>query len=167
VPWETIYGEIGKARKMWGPDILMDSTGMGGDVVMDALESRSYCPIHDQNVLNGHLCRDRAGNALGCRAADYLPLGCVEGFNFSGTTKKQLIEHLRNVLSIGYNALDEGKPFGHLKVPPIVQLEEEMSFYTWDDKGLVTDCVMALGLACWAGLEDVIGEVSTGSPWGV
>jgi hypothetical protein len=166
VPWETIYTEIGKARKAWGPDILMDSTGMGGDVVMDALESRSFCPIHDRTVMTGQLCRDRDGNSMGCNVRQHLPLGCVEGFNFSGTTKKQLIEHLRNVLAHGYQMLDPEAPFGLLRVPPIVQLEEEMSFYAWDDKGLSTDCIMALGLAAWAGLEDVVGDVSIGSPWG-
>jgi hypothetical protein len=166
VPWETIYQEVGKARKAWGAEILVDSTGMGGDVVLDALESRVFCPTHNRNNLTGTLCTDRDGQPLGCYASDYLPLSCAEGFNFSGTTKKQLIEHLRNVMSLGYRPNEEGLVYGGLRVPPIVQLEEEMSFYSWDDSKLVTDCLMSLALACWIGLEDVVESASVGSPWG-
>lgn len=166
VPWETIYREIGLARLLWGPNILCDSTGMGGDVVMDALESRFICVKHRRTVLVGSRCLDRDGNPLGCTSHDYLPLSCASGYDFSGTTKKQLVEHVRNVLSVGYDHEQPGKEFGLIRCPPIVQLEEEMSFYAWDDKRLVTDCVFSLALAAWDGLEDPLDDPDFRSPAG-
>lgn len=166
VPWETIYAEVGKARQMWGRHILVDSTGMGGDVIMDALESRSWCVTHQQNNLADATCTDGRGNRLeGCSSADYLPLACVEGYSFQTASKRLLIEHLRSQMSEGYKAGTD-RPFGAIRVPPIVQLEEEMSFYIWEDKKLITDCLMSLALAVWLGLEDPISGVAVGSPWG-
>jgi len=174
VPWESIYRECGRAAHMWGPSILADSTGMGGDVIFENLESRYYCPIHDRTLQKededgGGVCRDRRGNALGgCGLLDeegsplYANLGCVDGFEFQTKSKKNLMEHLRNTLQVGYlQGSDE--PFGWLRSPPIAQLEEELSFYAWDDKGLMTDCVMALALAAWQGLEDVPQPALIGS----
>lgn len=171
VPWETIYREIGRTMSRFGPSCLMDSTGMAGDVILDALEGRRYCPTHDRTVLidpngGGGICRDRHGKALGdCDERLHVPLGAVEGFIFSTNSKKQLVEHLRNVLGVGYRAGSD-EEFGWLRVPPITQLEEEMSFYAWDDKGLDTDTVMALALAAWQGLEDVPAPILIGSVHG-
>jgi hypothetical protein len=167
VPWESIYTEIGRVVSVYGSSALADSTGMGGDVVMDALENRLYCRVHDQTrMIGGGGCTDKRGRfAGGCGPESWVQLSNVEGYNFSGTTKKQLVEHLRNVLQIGYRYGSE-QPFGHLRVPPIVQLEEEMSFYIWDDKGLETDTLMSLALAVWQGLEDAPGNVLVGSVHG-
>lgn len=166
VPWEGIYREIGRAASMWGPSILADATGMAGDVILDALEERHYCQVHDRVFMREMgFCRDRHGEALGgCggqRHPPFIPLNCVEGFQFTKQSKAGLIEHLRNLLAHGYHAGSED-PFGMLRCPPIVQLEEEMAFYSWDDKGLDTDTVMALGLAAWQGLENVVGESHVG-----
>lgn len=163
VPWEGIYREFGRAASMWGPSILMDSTGMAGDVILDALEERAYCPIHDRIVLReSGLCRDRHGKALGgCDSANYVVLGCVEGYQFTKNSKQALVEHLRTLLSVGYHAGSDD-PFGYLRCPPIVALEEELSFYSWDDKKLETDCVMALSLAAWQGIELSAGESAVG-----
>jgi hypothetical protein len=76
------------------------------------------------------------------------------------------VEHLRNVLSVGYDFQTPDVDFGHLRIPPIVQLEEELSFYAWDDKKLVTDSVFSLALAAWSGLEDPRGDSLFGSPFG-
>ena len=51
-------------------------------------------------------------------------------------------------------------------IPPIAQLEEELSFYAWEDKKLQTDCVFSLALAAWAGLEDARPDPYNGSPAG-
>lgn len=165
VPWEAIYAEIGKARAIFGPNVLLDSTGMGGDVVMDALESRHYCEKHHESLLIGQRCL-RDGKPRDCRPEEYHPLSVVEGYAFSTTTKKQLVEHLRNCLSVGYSAREPERDFGWLRTPPIVQLEEELSFYSWDDKGLDTDCLFSLCLAAWSGLEDPIDDASFGSVYG-
>lgn len=165
VPWETIYGEIGKARMLWGPNILVDSTGPGGDVVMDALDSRVYCPKHHQSLLVGYRCL-RDGKPRDCKQHDYLPLSCCEGYHFSGPSKVELVEHLRNCLGVGYQKDDPTGDFGWLRCPPIVQLEEEMSFYSWDDKKLETDCLMSLALAAWSGLEDPVDDPAYGSVYG-
>lgn len=168
VPWESIYLEVGRVAHAFGQNILADSTGMAGDVIFDALEGRRYCPVHDRTVLidphgGGGVCRDRDGNPLSppC-SSTHIPLACVEGYDFTTNSKKQLIEHLRNAAQVGYRRGSD-EPFGWLRVPPIVQLEEELSFYAWDDKGLDTDTVMSLALAAWQGLEDVPASPYLGS----
>ena len=167
VPWETIYTDIGRAVAIYGPNALMDSTGMGGDVVMDALESRCYCTKHDRTILLGNVCQDD-GVALDCNPdRDFVHLDCVEGYEFGGGTgekKKRLIEHLRNAMGVGYRR--DNVDFGWLRCPPIVELEEELTFYAWDDKRLMTDCVMSLALAVWAGLEEILPEAAFGSVYG-
>jgi len=166
VPWDSIYAEVGRARQLFGPNILCDSTGPGGDVVMDALESSLYCPEHHRVVKQGSRCMNDNGAMLNCSPREYLPLSCAEGFAFSAQRKKELIDHLRLVLSSGYDSSQPDANFGNLRVPPIVQLEEELSFYAWEDRKLQTDCVFSLALACWLGLEDPVGRVSVGSPFG-
>ena len=98
---------------------------------------------------------------MNCDADDYLSLSCCEPFHFTGTTKKELVEHLRNVLSVGYRP--GAVEFGHLRCPPIAQLEEELTFYTWDDRKLMTDFLFSLALAAWAGLEDPLQDPEYGS----
>jgi hypothetical protein len=171
VPWDSIYSEVGKVRQLFGPNILIDSTGMGGDVVLDALESRRFCPVHGVAVLNDSRCLGPDMQPLDCVVDDYLPLSCVEGFSFNpqghSSGKKQLVDHLRNCLSVGYMASRiSGEEFGWLRCPPIPQLEEELGFYTWDDKGLDTDCLFALALAAWHGLEDPVKDALVGSVHG-
>lgn len=167
VPWETIYGEIGKARAFFGPNLLVDSTGPGGDVVMDALESRLYCPIHHRTFLVGSPCpAPNGGIGNECKPGLHLALSSAEGFHFSGSTKKELVEHTRNVLESGYSSQDPDAPFGLVRCPPIPELEEEMAFYSWDDKKLTTDSLFSLALACWSGLEDAIEAPVFGSVYG-
>lgn len=168
VSWDTIFAEVGRAAALFGPNILCDSTGMGGDVVMDQLESRFYCADHHVAHTENSRCRADDGRAKECDKADYIPLSCCEGYEFGGGTgrrKANLIDHLRNVLSVGYQHYGSDGDFGWLRCPPIPQLEEEMSFYSWDDKGLETDCLMALALAAWHGLEDLVADPSHGSPF--
>lgn len=164
VPWETIYGEIGKARAIFGPNILLDSTGPGGDVVMDALESRLYCAVHNETFLVGSSCPSRGKDE--CKLDHHLSLSCVEGFHFTGPTKKELVEHLRNVTEVGYSSVDPSRDYGWIRSPPIPELEEEMAFYAWDDKKLTTDSLFSLALAAWSGLEDPIEDASFGSVYG-
>lgn len=163
VPWETIYGEIGKARAIFGTNILIDSTGPSGDVVMDALENRLYCIRHERCHLKGDGCP----NCLADRrdfdpARLWLPIP-ADGYAFGPTSKQLLVEHLRNVLSVGYDFATPDVDFGLIRTPPIVQLEEELSFYAWVDTKLVTDCVFSLALAAWSGLEDPRGDSLVGS----
>lgn len=177
VPWDSIYREVGRAVHLFGPSVLADSTGMAGDVIMDNLEDRRYCPIHDRVVTSDAVyCRDRHGQVLGGCPPDYKEyddadgpawkrLACVDGFEFQTKSKRNLIEHLRNVLQVGYVAGTDN-PFGLIRTPPIVKLEEELSFYAWDDKGLETDTVMALALAAWQGLEDMPKAALLGSVYG-
>jgi hypothetical protein len=168
VPWEGIYREVGRCVHMWGPSVIADATGMAGDVILDALQERKFCPIHDR-VLTQDLshCRNaRTGVEIGgCKRDQMIPLSCVDGFQFTRSSKQGIIEHLRNILSSGYRSGTD-EPFGLLRCPPIVQLEEELSFYSWDDKHLDTDTVMALALACWQGLELAPGESFVGSVYG-
>ncbi len=165
VPWEAIYAEVGRAVYLFGSNVLCDSTGPAGDVVMDALESRLYCPAHHKTFELGHRCM-RDGEARGCDPGTYVPLSCCEGYAFSASTKKELVDHMRVVLSSNYDVGNPDKEFGYLRTPPIVQLEEEMSFYTWDDKKLMTDCLFSLALAAWSGIEDSVGSAYVGSVFG-
>jgi hypothetical protein len=167
VPWDSIYAEIGRARELFGTNILCDSTGPGGDVVMDNLHGSLYCPEHRRVVKVNSFCTDHNSVPLPHRDGHvYLPLSCCDGYDFNGANKKQLVDHLRLVLSAGYDSRTPDVPFGNLRVPPIVQLEEEMTFYAWDDKKLETDCLFSLALACWSGLEEPVAEPAYGSPYG-
>lgn len=171
VPWESIYREIGRAMWLFGPSFLGDATGMAGDVIFDNLYSRAYCPIHDRTFMLEHgRCIGTDGMPLPVKLVEGDPLygatacsdaavnlGAVEDFVFSTNSKKQLIEHSRNTMSVGYIQGSE-EPFGWIRIPPIVQIEEEHAFYAWDDKGLDTDTVMSLALALWMGLKDVPQE---------
>lgn len=159
VPWETIYTEVGRAREMFGPNILVDSTGMAGDVIIDALDGRMYCPIHHRSLMGQDRCPEGT-----CDREWYLSIP-VDAFSFQTASKKQLLEHLRDKMGQGY-LMGSGKPFGALRIPPIVQLEEELSFYAWDDKRLETDCLMSLALAVMHGMDDVVGDVLVGSTVG-
>jgi hypothetical protein len=165
VPWEELYREAGKARMMFGPNILFDGTGPAGDVIADALESRSYCPLHHNTVREGVCVRD--GQVLhGCGELLWLPLSCCEPFIFSTNTKKELVEHLRDRMSEGYDARFPDAQYGRIRTPPIADLEEELSFYSWDDKKLMTDTIFSLALAAWSGLEDEVGDWIEGSVHG-
>jgi hypothetical protein len=162
VPWPTIYATIGRAVYLFGTNVLLDSTGIG-DVVLNEIEGQFYCDKHRKVNPWGHVCQ-RDGQPLGgCKTEEYTPLGCAEGFHFSGPSKKELVEHLRTVLDAHYDHKNPEGPFGNLRCPPIPQLEEELTFYTWDDKKLQTDCLFALALAAWSGLEDPCGEYALGS----
>jgi hypothetical protein len=163
VPWEGLYREAGRYASMWGPSILCDATGMAGDVILDALEERHYCPIHDRTVMREvGRCLGPDGKELGgCKPKYMIPLNCVDGIQFTKSSKQGLIEHLRSAMSQGYRAGSDER-FGLIRMPPIAQIEEEMSFYSWDDKHLDTDTVMALALAAWDGLELATGDVAFG-----
>ena len=170
VPWEAIYAEVGRAAAMWGPNILCDASGPAGDVVMDALGSRQYCALHHRTLEMDQRCTDRGGNFIGCERESYIWLNVCDGYYFStgqGQAKKELVEHLRNVLGHGYRGPATGEDFGWLRTPAIPQLEEELTFYTWDDKRLQTDCLFSLALSCWSGLEDIVGDPAVGAAYGV
>lgn len=167
VPWESIYEEVGRAVYYFGPNVLVDASGPAGDVIVDALMGRHYCPVHHRTPLVGGRCM-RDGEVLGCEAGAYVPLSCIDGYYFSsgqGQAKKELVEHLRNTMAVGY-APDAEEAWGWIRTPNIPQLEEELTFYTWDDKRLMTDCIFALALAAWSGLEDVVGSAAVGSAYG-
>ena len=166
VPWDSIYAEVGKAVHLFGPNFLCDSSGPGGDAAMDALEGRVYCAEHHRANLGGTRCQVN-GQSLSCNAEDYISLACCEGYHFTATTKKDLVEHLRLVLGVGYDprrsVLEPYYKFGWLRSPPIVQMEEELAFYAWDDKRLETDVLFSLALATWNGLEDQVQDAKIGS----
>jgi hypothetical protein len=168
VAWESIYAEVGRAILMFGPNVLCDSTGPGGDSAMDALENRLYCPVHHRTLLSDTpFCVDEDGfPRVECRKT-VISLGSCEGFHFTGVSKKDIVDHLRICLSVGQNPLDRDEPFGWIRTPPIPQLEEELVFYTWDDKKLETDCLFSLALAAWSGLDDPVGDPVAGDPYGV
>ena len=151
-PWPQIYAEIGRAQHFFPGELLVDATGSGGDVILEELESRLYCPEHHSCFEASHLCpHHHTGD---CSRKRYERLN-PEGFIFTSSTKVQLINHLQAVLGSGYRITEPDVEFGALRVPPISQLEEEMSVYAWDDKKLETDCVMSLALAAW-GLQDIV-----------
>ena len=166
VPWEELYVEVGKAREMFGPNILFDGSGPAGDVILDALESRSYCPVHKRTIKTGEYCQQDGQILSGCNPDIYLLLSCCDPYVFSQASKRELVENLRNVMADGYDAAHPERPFGLIRVPPITQLEEEFSFYAWDDKKLQTDALFSIALAAWSGLREVLGEPVVGSPMG-
>lgn len=165
VPWSTIYGEIGRVRELFGPNILLDGTGVG-DVVLNELEGLVYCVVHRLAIPAGYVCMRDGEPIGGCSPSKHhLPMSCCTGYVFGEKSKKQLVDHLRIVLGSGYDQRNPGGDFGLLRSPPIPQLQEEMTFYAWEDKKLETDCLFSLALAAWEGLEDQAGTASVGSPY--
>jgi len=63
----------------------------------------------------------------------------AQGFVFTGRSKVDLITNLQ----VGLEKQDVLFPF-------VRELVDELQSYAWDDKALVTDCVMSLALAVWA-----------------
>jgi hypothetical protein len=105
VPWESIYREVGRALAIFGPSAIGDATGMSGDVIFDALESRRYCTLHDRTFLVADgICYDREGlERRDCKPHEHhISLGTVDAYQFTAGSKKELIENFRNVLGIGY-----------------------------------------------------------------
>jgi hypothetical protein len=63
----------------------------------------------------------------------------AQGYIFTPRTKLDLLTNLQVVLEKR-----------EIRFPFIRELVDELQGYEWDDKALVTDCVMSLALACWA-----------------
>lgn len=156
VPWDTIYAEIAKpALHLFPGQLLIDSSASAGDIIQEALESRVYCSQHNLCFTADARC------PFGNCSQHWVPYGVVDGYPFTGTSKVALVNHLQNVLGQGYDQNDPLKPFGRLRCPNIVHLADELALYSFDDKKLMTDCVFALALACWAGLEDLPFPIGT------
>jgi hypothetical protein len=166
VPWSSIYAEVGKAAHLFGPQILCDASGPQGDVIMNTLEGKVYCPVHHLAIDAGSVCMEGGNVLFGCKPErDYVSLSVCEPYYFNERSKYELLDHLRLVLGDSYDPRKPDADFGNLRAPVIPQLQEELTFYTWDDKKLMTDCVMSLALAAWW-IEDTAGGVLAGSPWG-
>ena len=171
VPWDSIYAEIGRACSLApGYEMFVDSTGSGGDVVMDALLSHFYCPVHHQVYpMQGRCPRDGVhvpGWELkgGTCWTQRVKIDAQE-FIFTAKGKVELINHLQDVMSDGYDASDPEREFGLLRVPVIHALQEEMTEYAWDDKKLQTDCVFGLALAAH-GIRGIVPSIAYGGVLG-
>jgi hypothetical protein len=161
VPWEVIYSEVGYAGWLFGAELKIDSTG-AGDVVLSELQNRRYCAVHHVTNLGTSRCRDENDEPLfGCDPSDYYKIDC-SGFEFSTRSKVQLLTHLAQSLGHGYDEDQPEKPFGQLACPQIPSLRVQLAGYTWDDKKLETDDVMALALAAWLGVRGAPGEAYVG-----
>ncbi len=71
------------------------------------------------------------------------------GYTFTARSKVDLLTNLQVFLERG-----------QVQFPFVRELVDELQGYAWDDKRLVTDCVMSLALACWAGEHS--GKRATG-----
>jgi hypothetical protein len=177
VPWTQIYAAFGRAMWLFPGQWLIDETGGQGDVVMDELESRWYCPYHHVVFeISGDQCPNH-GRPPSDENRKLLPEGFTcdsrhwqrmtpDGYTFSTNSKVDLVNHLQSCLGRGYDEDDPEKEFGIIRSPRIIPIQEEMGEYAWDDKKLSTDCVFSLALAAWAGLEDVPFAPAEGSIYG-
>jgi hypothetical protein len=81
----------------------------------------------------------------------------IDGYTFTAQSKRNLIAQLQIVLERG-----------ELKFPFVRDLVDELQSYSWDDKDLQTDFVMALALAVeaakGAGARSKIAVVYHGRP---
>jgi hypothetical protein len=139
VSWESIYAEIARAAVRFHAEALLDATGMGGDVVVDELENRFYCPQCHLTVPytlthGGRICPKC--HLEGRRFE-------VAGFQFQGRTKEQAITRMQQAMAYGQGLRDD---WGLLRMPRLRQVQDELTFYRLDDKDLETDTVMALAL---------------------
>lgn len=160
VPWPQIYAEIGKAAFLFPGQLLIDGTGSGGDVILEELENRLYCPTHHLAFQADSRCAHE-----NCDSRRWIRLW-PEPYIFTSGSKVALVNHLQAVLGADYDPNDSTREFGRLRSPPIYQLEEELATYAWDDKKLQTDCVFGLALAAWAGLEDQVAAPYAQSIYG-
>jgi len=155
VTWDTIYAAIARVSAGLRCEVMVDSTGMGGDVVLDELDNRFYCPHCDAAVPfslteGSYFCPqcDKQGDPIQ-----------VAGYNFSGRRKEQLVTRLQDALGYGKSLRPKA---GLLRMPHIAQVADEMTFYRLDDKDLSTDTVMALGLvAIQLEFDEVGGSVGS------
>jgi hypothetical protein len=139
VSWEEIYREIARAAVRFQAEALLDASGMGGDVVLNELDGRFYCPHCDTTVpfsLTDGACLCPKCRREGKRFQ-------VGGKVFGGQSKEQAITNLQQVMVFGEGLMKE---WGLMRMPRIRQVQDELAFYRLDDKKLVTDTVMALAL---------------------
>lgn len=163
VPWPVIYAEIGRAIHLFPGEFLIDETGIG-DVIKEELENRMYCPAHHVVFEASGICPSGRHEEDEKRAMfRFNPLGYIK----TTQTKVALVNHLQAVLGNGYKQGEVVQPsFGLIRCPRISAIEEEFPQYAWDDKKLMTDTVMSMGLAAMQGLREYIGAVDAGSPYG-
>lgn len=136
--WSYIYKlSVEEASRYKVRAFIMDKSGMGGDVI------------------ETQLCN------LG------LPVVGVDFGGQGGTKKINIVQSLVDALDepvaidedaaadygphLDHQSLAEGKFVvrGLVKSPPIDQLMKELNYYSWNDKALETDSVMALSMATY------------------
>ena len=66
----------------------------------------------------------------------------VDGFKFTKTSKLDMLNNLVRCMEHGI-----------IQIPHIEQLDDELHDYEWNDKALVQDYVMSLGMAVWQATE--------------
>ena len=164
VPWDSIYAEIGRAAWLFPGQMLVDATGGMGDAVMEELETRFYCPRHHSAFHVGGQCPKKGRSASDVNASLTKDWPCdtrhwvrldPNPYIFSAKSKVDLINNLQALMGRGYDEEQPERPFGVLRMPPIIPLQEELGEYAWEDKKLQTDSVMSFALAAWSGLEDL------------
>jgi hypothetical protein len=155
VAWEVIYETIRNVINDYHVrEAYIDASGPGGDVVEEELIKREI-PVF------GIKMSSKAG-------------------------KTDLINTLQNALDEGrqvvgsYESVDEdgrvtvhpsleepGGSWGALRLPPIVQLMDELNLYRFDDKKLVQDSVISLALATKAAYDrEAVREPVAGGFYG-
>ena len=72
----------------------------------------------------------------------------AHGFIFTGKSKVDMLTNMQKMFE------SHG-----IKSPWLLQPVNEFNFYEWEDKELVTDCVMAMGVLLWPLKELTIPEV--------
>lgn len=153
--WDQIYTEIARNAVRFQCEAVLDATGMGGDVVVDELEGRFYCPHCDVTVpfgLTGGACLCPKCHKEGRRYQ-------VGAFVFGGRSKEEAIIQLQQAMVYAEGLRPE---YGLLRMPRIREVQDELSFYRLDDKRLVTDTVMALALVA-SQLDFEAGGMAQGS----
>ena len=163
VPWEVVYGAIGRACHLFGAELLLDSTG-AGDVVCEELDGRRYCPTHDRTVSGFGACEDHTGERLNCNPDDYHRM-VLGRFEIQTASKVQLLTHLAQVLGHDYRSSEPDHPFGLVRSPLIPQLQLELAGYQWEDRKLNTDHVIAFALACWMAVRELPGAAAVGGTY--
>lgn len=141
VAWEEIYKTIDDVRKEYHcSEAVIDASGPGGDVVEEEMLKREI-PVFGMRMssLRGKVdLINTLQNALDeGRQAD----GTYESIDEEG----RVTVHPR---------LEEpGGSWGALRVPPHIQLLDELGLYRFDDKKLVQDSVISLALAAKAAYD--------------
>lgn len=136
--WSYIYMLVKEeAARYKVRQVVIDKSGMGGDIIEDTL-SKMGLPIEGIDF----------GGMAGTKKINIVQslVDALDELVYIDRHDEDRIRELSAYLDSGELQNSKFAIRGIVKFPPIDQLVRELCFYSWDDKKLQTDSVMALAM---------------------